>query len=427
MIRSSIPRLAALALVVIFASFAGAQDDPVLECGNAFYDDGTATSFAWFGGGQAGDPDKMYAVRFDLADFDYEPGTVEIAGFCASNQLAVGGLFPNEIFVYPDADGLPDDSVVLAQGQILTGNGYSGASIVMFDEPVLLDGDFWLVNRGYEPLATTDFNMEADAESDSEHSFTSIEGIENLEPAEFGDYMLRAYLQPAGADESGSWLTAGVAHSTGANNTQWRSKYTMVNTGPRVVEATASFINGDDVTEVDGVLQPGQMLTFNDVVPDLFEITDDASGSIRLDADGPLVVTTRTYNIGEDGTFGQFLPGVPEGPVLTQGDRGVISQLANNDEFRTNLGYLNVSDVICRVTTTLYDSDGNQVGEERTRQLDPSGWKQDNNIFDQVGAGTQDDAYAVLEVLTQGCSLWAYGSVVDNRTGDPTTVPVVVQ
>ncbi len=428
MTRHSIRGLVSLIFLITVASVAGAQEDPqVLECGNAYYDDGTAVNFAWFGGGEAGDPEKMFAVRFDLADFEYEPGTVEITGFCASNQLSFGGLFPNEVFVYADVEGVPDDSVALAQGQILTGNGYGGASIVMFDQPVTLHGDFWLVNRGYEPLATTDFNVEIDGEPDSQHSFTSIEGVENLAPYELGDLMLRAYLQPVGADESGSYLTAGVAHSPGANDTQWRSKYTILNTGPRTIEATASFFSDSDVTEVDGILLPGQMLAFDDVLPELFEITDDATGSIRLDADGPLVVTARTYNASEDGTFGQFLPGVKSGPVLIQGHTGVISQLANNDAFRTNIGYINLSDVICRVTTALYDADGNQIGDERTRQLDPSQWKQDNNIFDQVGAGTQDNAYALLEVLTDGCSLWAYASVVDNRTGDPTTVPVVVQ
>jgi len=428
MTRRSSRCLVSLFFFLTVASFAGAQDDPPeLSCGNAFYDDGTAVNFAWMGGGQAGDPDMMFAVRFDLVDFDYEPGTVEITGICASNQQSLGGVFPNEIFVYPDVDGVPDDSVVLAQAQILTGNGYGGEYVVMFDQPVTLPGDFWLVNRGYEPLATTDFNVEIDADPDSQHSFTSIEGVENLAPYELGDLMLRAYLQPVGADESGSYLTAGVAHSPGADETLWRSEYTILNTGPRSIEATASFFSDGDVTEVDGIVLPGQMLAFDDVVSELFEITGDVTGSIRLDADGPLVVTARTYNVSEDGTFGQFLPGVKSGPLLTQGHTGVISQLANNDAFRTNVGYINLSDVVCRVETTLYDAEGIQVGEMRTRQLDPSQWKQDNNIFDTVGAGTQDNGYALLDVLTEGCSLWAYASVVDNRTGDPTTVPVVVQ
>lgn len=410
-------------MLFVVCGTAGAQEDPVLECGNAFYDDGTSVGFDWFDGGEAGDPDKMFAVRFDLADFEYEPGMVEITGFCAGNLLSVGGLFPNEVFVYADVDGLPDESVALARGQILTGNGFGGASVVMFDEPVTLYGDFWLVNRGVAALATTDFNMEHDAEPDSEHSFVSSDGIANLEAASVGDYMLRAYLRPTDR----SYLAAGMSHVSGANETQWRSKLSVLNTGDRVVEATASFISGGETTTASGPVGPGQLVVWEDVVPDLFGIEGQASGSVLMEADGPLVVTARTYNVGATGTVGQFLPGLPAGTGLTRGDDGIISQLSHNDQFRTNIGYINVGVGLCSVDTTLYDTSGNPVGDTRTRQFEPGEWRQVNNVFDQQGAGTQDNAYAVIRVNNGGCTLWAYGSVIDNGTGDPTTIPVVIE
>lgn len=416
----SISSLVLLMLVILCAA-AGAQEDPVLECGNAFYDDGTSVNFDWFGGGEAGDPELMFAVRFDLADFEYEPGLVEITGFCAGNQLSVGGVFPNEVFVYADLDGLPNDNVVLARGQIQTGNGFGGASIVMFDSPVTLHGDFWLVNRGYAPHETTDFNMEYDAEPDSEHSFTSLEGVSNLEPSTVGDYMLRAYLQPI----SRSYLAAGMSHVSGANQTEWRSKYSVLNPGDRTVEASVSFNSGDDTTTVTGSVFPGQLLVFDDVVPDLFGIEGEAAGSIVMEGDGPLVVTARTYNMGDEGTVGQFFPGTPAGVGVTSGQRGIISQLSHNDQFRTNIGYMNVGEGVCQVVTSLWDSSGDPVGFPLQRRVEPGQWRQSNNIFDQQGAGTQDNAYAIL-VVNEGCVLWAYGSVIDNVTGDPTTVPVVV-
>ncbi len=419
--RQTIPGLVFLLLLVLCPA-AGAQEDPVLECGNASYDDGTSVGFDWFGGGEAGNPELMFAVRFDLADFEYAPGLVELTGFCAGNLLSVGGLFPNEVFVYPDLDGLPDESVELARGQILTGNGVNGASIVTFDEPVTLDGDFWLVNRGYAPLATTDFNMEHDAEPDSEHSFTSSEGIANLEPSTAGDYMLRAYLRATDR----SYLAAGMSHVSGANQTEWRSKFSVLNTGDRTVQATASFINGEDMTTVEGLVGPGQLLAWDDVVPDLFGVDGEASGSILMDADGPLVIMARTYNQVAAGTVGQFFPGIPVGDGLAPGELGIISQLSQNDQFRTNVGYLNVGSDTCVFDTTLYDVSGNQVGEMRTRQLEPGEWRQVNNIFVQQGAGSQDNAYSAIQASGNGCRLWAYGSVIDNVTGDPTTIPVVV-
>lgn len=414
--------IAAILILVttLGAGLARAQAEPTLECGNAFYDDGTSTGFDWFGGGEAGDPDLMFAVRFDLADFGYEPGRVELTGICAGNLLSVGGLWANDIYVYPDNEGVPDDSVVLAVARVHTGNG-NGESIVVFDEPVTLEGDFWLVNRGSSALASTDFNVEHDAEPDGEHSFVSETGIEGLEAATLGDYMLRASLRPTDR----AYLAGGMARLPGAGDTQWRSTLAILNPGDRTVEVTIRFVAVDSApVDVITTVEAGQLLAWEDVLADLFEVTDPVSGSIRVDGDGPLLVNARTYNVSDVGTLGQYLPGVGLDQVITAADRGILSPLANNDRFRTNVGFINLGDRACRISTTLYDADGTPIGDERIRQIDPSGWKQDNDIFGLTGAGSHDTAYAVIQVLTNNCAAWAYASVIDNATGDPTTIPV---
>ena len=410
-------------LLVLAGATAGAQDKVLLQCGNAFYDDGESTDFDWFGGGEAGDPDKMFAVRFSLADFDFEPGFVEITGICAGNLLAVGGLFPNDIYVYPDNEGVPDDTVTLAVARILTGNG-RGASIVEFDRPVTLHGDFWLVNRGGPELTSTDFNMEHDEEPTEGHSYVSEDGIAELEETEAGDYMLRAYLRPTDR----SYLTAGMARTSGAGDTEWRSQLAVLNIGDRTVEATASFrAAGADPIEITGAIAAGQQLAWDDVLGELFEVTDEVSGSIQVDGDGPLVVTARTYNQSDAGTVGQFLPGIAPEQAMATGEIGVLSPIAGNQQFRTNVGYINLSDHSCEVRVILHDAAGAQVGSERIRSIDPSGWKQDNDIFAVTGAGSHDHAYAMTDVLTNNCTVWVYASVVDNSTGDPTMIPVVIQ
>ena len=410
-------------LLVLAGATAGAQEKVTLQCGNAAYDDGESTDFDWFGGGEAGDPDKMFAVFFSLADFGYEPGYVELTGICAGNLLAVGGLFPNDVYVYPDNEGVPDDSVTLAVARILTGNG-RGASIVEFDRPITLHGDFWLVNRGNPALISTDFNMEHDEEPTEGHSFVSEDGIAELEETEAGDYMLRAYLRPTDR----SYLTAGMARTSGANDTEWRSELAVLNVGERAVEATASFrAAGSDPIEITGTVAAGQLLAWDDVLGELFEVTQQVAGSIQVDGDGPLVVTARTYNQSDVGTVGQFLPGIAPEDTMAAGDIGVLSPLASNQQFRTNVGYINLADHACEVRVTLYDAAGNRVGDERVRNIDPSGWKQDNDIFGVTGAGSHDHAYARAEVLTNNCSVWVYASVVDNATGDPTMIPVVIR
>jgi hypothetical protein len=46
------------------------------------------------------------------------------------------------------------------------------------------------------------------------------------------------------------------------------------------------------------------------------------------------------------------------------------------------------------------------------------------DAFDLAGAGDQDVAFATVEVTTPGAVIWAYASVIDNRTGDPSIVPL---
>jgi hypothetical protein len=51
---------------------------------------------------------------------------------------------------------------------------------------------------------------------------------------------------------------------------------------------------------------------------------------------------------------------------------------------------------------------------------------QENDIFLKSGAGEQTVAYATVDVETPGGSLFAFASVIDNATNDPTLIPLVV-
>ena len=167
------------------------------DCGNAGYDNDTTANATFFGGGFAGDPDHMFAVKFELSDFGYLAGNTQITGFCAANNLAfTGGPWPNEVFIYPDSGGMPNDSTILGQGTISTGDG-TGPSGVTLASPVTLNGDFWLVMRGHPMHAGEDFNMEYDdSGSNVGNSYASDSGIAGLSLSTLGNLMLRATLQP---------------------------------------------------------------------------------------------------------------------------------------------------------------------------------------------------------------------------------------
>jgi hypothetical protein len=417
-------------VLTVEGAFLGGNGGSKLSCGNAGYDDDTAVNAAFFGGGQAGDPDSMFAVRFRLADFGYPPGGVRITGFCASNSIdfsGVGGPWPNEVFIYPDGGGVPDDSVVLAQGTILTGDG-TGDSLVALPEPVVLDGDFWLVVRGDPMHAGEDFNVEHDSGPNVGASYISdgggIAGLtSSFDPD--ANLMLRVTLQPVGGAAEFTYLTAGIARTAGAAGTNWRSKVALLNRSGGAASTTVSYVRESSTVSASVNLMDGELVAWDNVLEDLFDLADDSSGALKVESDRELVVTARTYNLTDEGTFGQFLPGVTSSEALGRGRIGVLSQLTKNSSFRTNIGFINLSLLPCQVQVRLYDALGVRVGSVRTIDVGPMGFKQETNIFGKAGAGSHANAYARLEVLTAGCQVWGYASVIDENTGDATTVPMV--
>ena len=74
----------------------------------------------------------------------------------------------------------------------------------------------------------------------------------------------------------------------------------------------------------------------------------------------------------------------------------------------------------------VYGASGGQLGATPTLAVLAGRWAQLNDLFAMAAAGSQTVAYATVTPATTGCQVWAYGSLIDNVTGDPTTVPMVV-
>lgn len=171
-----------------------------INCGTHFYDDGTAENALFFdGGGHAGEPDHFFGVKFILDDFGLAPDEMVITGFCVGNSFdfsGIGGPWPNEVFFYPDLNGLPDLNRPLRHATMITGDG-SGDFIQDFPSPALIRGDFWLLNQGYPPHAGEDFNMETDVNSDPmERSYLTDRGLPFFFQTE-QNLIMRAFIEPA--------------------------------------------------------------------------------------------------------------------------------------------------------------------------------------------------------------------------------------
>ncbi len=222
-------------------------------------------------------------------------------------------------------------------------------------------------------------------------------------------------------------LVAGIADIAGAEGTRWASNLAVLNLSGAELRGTAEYRYGGGVAQTGFTLGDGELVEWENVAAALG--APDSSGAVAITADGPAVVTARTFNNAASGTFGQYLPGVRAGSALSADDNqtGVLYQIKSTGAFRTNVGFTNFSDAPCDAVVTLHGADGGELGSPVTvSEIPAGGWKQVNRIFQAAGVAECPIGYAVVRPVTPGCLVWAYASVVDNGSGDPTTIPMDV-
>jgi hypothetical protein len=148
----------------------------------------------------------------------------------------------------------------------------------------------------------------------------------------------------------------------------------------------------------------------------------NGTGPIEVTGTTPLLVGSRTFNQSANGTFGQFLDGTAPENGTNAGESVLLTQLQENNDFRSNIGFTNTGSSNAVVRVTLNDGDGNVVTTFNVT-ISPESNKQENQPYENRGGRTDIEVgYALVEV-TSGSGVLIYGSVIDNLTGDPTTIP----
>jgi hypothetical protein len=222
------------------------------------------------------------------------------------------------------------------------------------------------------------------------------------------------------------YLIPAIAHSPGANFTAWRSDISIVNRSGSAATVTVAYnSNTDTMTgNYSATMANGAALSWQDVLSSLYGLAQAGvnQGTIQITSTTPLCALGRTYNQTATSTFGQAYPAVAVGEAISAGRTAILPHLSNNAAYRTNLGIVNLGTGACTVTVRLYNGSGAQLGNPVTIAADPGKFAQNNGIFVNAGAGQQDSAYAVVSTDSASCSFWAFATVVDNASGDPTTI-----
>jgi LysM repeat protein len=168
-------------------------------------------------------------------------------------------------------------------------------------------------------------------------------------------------------------------------------------------------------------LKPGEVHPIDNAMQTLFGLTN-SGGSVVITTDtlSSLMATARTYNQTENGTYGQFIPGIAPQESVGLGERTLqILQLESSTRFRTNVGVTETKGEAVTLLVTAIPSDS-KIAASTTITLAPNEFRQFS--LDAFGLGTLYNARVTVKVLGGTGKVTAYGSVIDQVTQDPTYV-----
>jgi hypothetical protein len=226
-------------------------------------------------------------------------------------------------------------------------------------------------------------------------------------------------------DDTYSYFVPAAARISGKEGSFFLTTLDIQNPSSQAAECTLSWLPRDTDNSSPTMSEPipipgGGAVRFDDVLATLFGLGDGAAGALGAECTlGDLNFFSRTFNVTDDGTFGQGIPGVGSEDVIRAGTKKRVVFLTDNSAFRSNLGLLNTTAAEITIRINRFLADGT-LWAATSRTLPPYGNIQINGIFED--AAPVEAATVELFTDTFDGAFTAYGSVLDNPTSDPTTV-----
>lgn len=228
----------------------------------------------------------------------------------------------------------------------------------------------------------------------------------------------------------GRYLVAVVARTPGLNGTLWRSEVTILNPSETQAQDVQMLYIEDSgqIHQSQLRLEPGQEFSSQDVVGELFPDSGEGSGALHVTSQLGVAVSSRTYTVLDEvsgATAGQAIPGLASGDLVRPGEVWLISNLKSTDDFRCNLGFSEFEGSDTHVTVTLFDMSAGVMRYLATKTYPVPAFRhvQVTQVFDDMGlSGTYPEVAATVVVADDAGTVYAYASIVDNESGDATTI-----
>ncbi|MEO6487765.1 MAG: Ig-like domain-containing protein, partial [Thermoanaerobaculia bacterium] len=258
----------------------------------------------------------------------------------------------------------------------------------------------------------------------------------------------------SGTPPATSMIIPAVGHLDGSD-ARWRSDIRIANTSGGKLRYQLTLVPSDVTigqkqTTID--IEAGATTALDDVVRAWYGIGslgESSAGYLEVrpltaqgqglgepvpNADTPnislsTVVTSRTYSQTSAGTLGEFIPGIPFGSfvgrVAGTSVQQVLNlqQIAQNANFRTNVGVVEASGNAVSALLSIFDAAGTKLRDVPV-ELRANEQRQLNSLLAQQNITLGDGRIEVRVTGGQG-KVTAYAAVVDNRSRDQLFVPPV--
>lgn len=218
-----------------------------------------------------------------------------------------------------------------------------------------------------------------------------------------------------------------AARASGAQGSMFSTDVEVHNAGDSMATYQVLWLprdtdNSMPIASDEVTIEAGQSVRWEDVLGQVFGVEDgtDALGALAFVSDSEdLKLFSRTYNMNDEGTFGQAIRGFAADELIPAGEMKRILYFDQNSAFRSNIGILNGTGAPMTIQWRRYLADGTMVDEA---EADLPAWG--NTQLNQVFSGEAPVVGGYIDVWTEteDAAFMAYGSVLDNDTSDPTTV-----
>ncbi len=236
--------------------------------------------------------------------------------------------------------------------------------------------------------------------------------------AEFPAGAIRGTLMPT--SEGTVIVIPVIATLKGQAGSNFKSDLVVGNQGNAPIDVIAEWYpTGQTLTspaKTAAITVPAKGQKFTAEAPATLFQASETRGGLILRSTSPFSAQVRTYNdqrAANQGTFGQFVDGLPGASAMT---KGVMYGLSQGGAFRTNIGWFNPTASPVTVTFAAYTADGAKLGEvTATAPAFGNDIKGVFTLITGVANTTQPDFFVTFQA---SAAIFVFATVNDNTTND---------